>query len=148
MIKKFISFKNLNRIEKKIFLEATFYFYLIWYKLLVCSKFSLVKQVLETTSVRNKGDGPRYPHLGKFIKLFNAAACAFPLTTCLSIALAGKILFNKYGYNVKLHVGVLKNSSKMLEAHAWLSFEGDVIHGSLSGLHNYVELPIEKSAWL
>ncbi|NYB52808.1 MAG: lasso peptide biosynthesis B2 protein [Methanobacteriaceae archaeon] len=48
--------------------------------------------------------------------------------TCLVQALAGHILFSKYGYDTQIKIGVSSEDGQF-EAHAWLEREGDVVLG-------------------
>lgn len=56
------------------------------------------------------------------------AARYVPRATCLVQALAGYILFSKYGYNTIIKIGVL-NQDGVFEAHAWLEHEGNIVLG-------------------
>lgn len=51
-----------------------------------------------------------------------------PNATCLVQALAGHILFSKYGYNTSIKIGVL-NENGEFEAHAWLEHNDKVVLG-------------------
>jgi hypothetical protein len=66
-----------------------------------------------------------------------------PKATTLTEALAGKVLLARYGYDSKLHVGVLK-AGEALEGHAWLTQGGDVVLGELEDLTLYRPLSTVK----
>jgi Transglutaminase-like superfamily len=66
-----------------------------------------------------------------------------PKVTSLTEALAAKALLARYGYDSKLHVGVLK-AGTALEAHAWLTQSGDVLLGELEDLTSYRPLSTIK----
>jgi hypothetical protein len=51
-----------------------------------------------------------------------------PRATCLVQALAGYILFSKYGYSTQIKIGVL-NEDGVFEAHAWLEQDENVVLG-------------------
>ncbi len=51
-----------------------------------------------------------------------------PRATCLVQALAGYILFSKYGYITSIKIGVL-NENGEFEAHAWLENDNRVVLG-------------------
>ncbi|MDY9922937.1 lasso peptide biosynthesis B2 protein [Methanobacterium sp.] len=51
-----------------------------------------------------------------------------PRATCLVQALAGYILFSKYGYTTSIKIGVL-NENGEFEAHAWLENDNGVVLG-------------------
>lgn len=51
-----------------------------------------------------------------------------PRATCLVQALAGYILFSKYGYSTSIKIGVLTENGEF-EAHAWLEHDEKVVLG-------------------
>jgi hypothetical protein len=57
-----------------------------------------------------------------------AASRYVPRATCLVQALAGYILFSKYGYTTSIKIGVL-NENGEFEAHAWLEHGEKVVLG-------------------
>lgn len=59
---------------------------------------------------------------------------------CLARALTTQLLLNRYGYRHNLHIGVAKNDSQMLEAHAWIEYQGKVIVGGVSHLSRFKPL--------
>lgn len=60
--------------------------------------------------------------------LIVAASRYVPKATCLVQALAGHILFSKYGYNTSIKIGVLTENGEF-EAHAWLEHGEKVVLG-------------------
>ena len=56
--------------------------------------------------------------------------------TCLTQGLAAKTLLSRYGYDSKLHLGVTKEDER-LEAHAWLTHQGQVVLGDVGDLSRY-----------
>ena len=63
--------------------------------------------------------------------------------TCLTQGLAAKALLAKFGYDSKLHMGVAHDDEK-LEAHAWLTHQGQVILGDVEDLARYRPLSTAK----
>jgi hypothetical protein len=59
---------------------------------------------------------------------------------CLARALTTQLLLNRYGYQHNLHIGVAKSDSQMLEAHAWIEYQGQVVVGGLSNLSRFKPL--------
>lgn len=57
-----------------------------------------------------------------------AASRYVPRATCLVQALAGYILFSKYGYSTSIKIGVLTENGEF-EAHAWLEHDEKVVLG-------------------
>ena len=60
------------------------------------------------------------------------AAAYVPDATCLVQALAGQILFARYGEESKLHIGVAREERAGVRAHAWLDHGGRVVIGNSS----------------
>lgn len=64
-----------------------------------------------------------------------SAAHHLPLTLlCLPQALSAKYLLRK-DVDIKVHIGVLMNTSSDLEAHAWVEWRGKVVLGELPDKH-------------
>ena len=72
--------------------------------------------------------------------LVSRAACLVPGSTCLVKALAGKIIFASQGLNPQLHIGVNMQEEHGLEAHAWLTLDGEVILGQVPDLSKFTPL--------
>ncbi len=66
-----------------------------------------------------------------------------PKVTSLTEALAAKSLLARYGYDSKLHVGVVK-AGETVQAHAWLTQSGDILLGDLDDLTLYRPLSTIK----
>jgi Transglutaminase-like superfamily len=73
----------------------------------------------------------------------HTASRFIPKATSLTEALAAKALLARYGYDSKLHVGVLK-AGTALEAHAWLTQSGNILLGELEDLTGYRPLSTIK----
>jgi len=53
-----------------------------------------------------------------------------PRATCLTQALAGQVLLQRFGHHAVVHVGVTEGEGKgMIQAHAWLESDGKVVIG-------------------
>lgn len=65
-----------------------------------------------------------------------------PSASCLTQALAAKVLLRRRGHAAKLRIGVAKGVVANFEAHAWVEVDGRVvIGGSDSRLKRYTGLP-------
>ncbi len=62
-----------------------------------------------------------------------------PGATCLTQAVAAEALLRSHGYAPNLHIGVTKNKSQALEAHAWIEVHGDIILGN-AGVERFTPL--------
>jgi hypothetical protein len=58
-----------------------------------------------------------------------AAERYIPRATCLTLSLAGYILFVRSGYHADLRIGVTRTEQGRLEAHAWMEYNGEVLVG-------------------
>ena len=63
-----------------------------------------------------------------------------PGATCLTQALAGRVLLARAGHLSELRIGVRKSSGAGFEAHAWLEHGGQVVLGGLDDLSRYVPM--------
>lgn len=63
-----------------------------------------------------------------------------PCATCLTQAIAARILLSKYGFGADLCIGVAHDDDK-LKAHAWLERDGKVLIGG--SICDYRPLPME-----
>ena len=60
---------------------------------------------------------------------------------CLTEGIATHILLSRRGYPAQLRIGVAKEETKGLKAHAWVESEGTVFIGDTE-LDKYTELPL------
>jgi len=58
-----------------------------------------------------------------------ASSRVVPHATCLTQALAGRMLLARHGYPSRLHIGVARGEAGSLEAHAWLESGDRVVIG-------------------
>lgn len=63
-----------------------------------------------------------------------------PSATCLTQAMAARVLLSVYGYGADLRIGVARESHR-LKAHAWLEKEGRVLIGG--SICDYRTLPVD-----
>jgi hypothetical protein len=61
---------------------------------------------------------------------------------CLAKALTTQLLLNRYGYPHQLRIGVAKDATHALEAHAWIEYEGQVVVGRLDNLERFKLLSV------
>lgn len=60
---------------------------------------------------------------------------------CLARALTTQVLMNWCGFQPELRIGVAKNETGKLDAHAWIEYRGRIAIGNLPDLKRYVNLP-------
>jgi hypothetical protein len=128
--------------EKVIFFEALFllHFYAL---LLKCVD---LKRIFRPAVVGSNKKHQKLSELTpqRIARLLNSASKAFSTFTCLPKALVGYKLLCRQGFPVHFHIGVKKGKGQELEAHAWLSLDGEVIIGNLPDLSEFSELPLEQ----
>ncbi|MCC6802501.1 MAG: lasso peptide biosynthesis B2 protein [Anaerolineae bacterium] len=60
---------------------------------------------------------------------------------CLTRALVARMLLARVGYQTTLRIGVAHSPSRVLEAHAWLERNGEIVVGNLHDLGRFTPLP-------
>jgi transglutaminase superfamily protein len=69
-----------------------------------------------------------------------AASRRIPQATCLTQAIAAKLLLRLFGYDAQLCLGVGRLDDGALRAHAWLERQGRPVLGA-AGVHSLVRFP-------
>ena len=67
------------------------------------------------------------------------------ISTCLIKALAAYILLSNYNHQSNIKIGITKPKNNILDAHAWIESNGEIIMGKNYKLPEYKELEIIKS---
>jgi len=63
-----------------------------------------------------------------------------PAATCLTQALATKVLLGRSGYESRLRIGIARSKEGRLEAHAWVESEESIVIGNVKDLSRYTSL--------
>ncbi len=79
--------------------------------------------------------------INKIVWAVNVASRYLPGVKCLARALATELIMRRYSYNPDLRIGVAKDTTGKLEAHAWIEYQGLIIIGNLSDLSRFIPLP-------
>ena len=64
-----------------------------------------------------------------------------PGASCLTQALAAKVLLTRLGQATSLRIGVAKNAQGRFQAHAWVERDGRILIGGVRNLRRYTALP-------
>lgn len=122
-----ISFLKLSSWEKKIAFVA-----LLWVIririMLWMFHFSTVQNRVQKIACNYNSTPKNTITMNRLRIMIMVASKYVPRATCLVQALAGYILFSKYGYNTSIKIGVL-NENGEFEAHAWLEHDEKVVLG-------------------
>ncbi len=129
--------------EKALFIQAVYYLLVFRIKLVHTPPKILFAKVAKASSLVMKRPPPPVISAGRIAGIIDQASRFLPYTTCLSKALAASVLFAQNSYMADLHIGVLINKRRQLQAHAWLSHDGNIVLGNLPDLALYQELPLE-----
>lgn len=78
--------------------------------------------------------------LGAIVWAIDAASRRVPRATCLTQALAGKVLLRCFGFDAQLCLGVARGDDGSLRAHAWLERDGRAVVGG-DGARHLARLP-------
>lgn len=93
--------------------------------------FTCLVRTLDRLTPRNEQRGQRRMTSADVVWAVDVISRHFPWCgTCLTRALAARILLARRGYQTELHIGVARQGDE-LKAHAWLESSGDVTLGSL-----------------
>jgi hypothetical protein len=120
-------FRSLDSSERLLLLE-TFLFVWVASTILRLLPFAIVKKLFICRAAPH-GRTHRWHRIERLLWAIAVAGRYVSGTTCLSLALAGRMILNRYGYNAHIHIGVAKDHTGSLGAHAWLESEGTIVIG-------------------
>jgi len=69
-------------------------------------------------------------HIVRVSKAVALASRCVPCASCLTQAMAARILLAWHGLDADLHIGVAKKPGEKFAAHAWLTSQGYVVTGN------------------
>ena len=136
-MKRLSRFLALSQIEKILLVKAVFFLLVVRIELWVLPFSTLQSLVNKLLLSRSCSD----VSIKQMIWSVEVASSYLPLMkTCLVKSIAAQILLTQYGYKPNLCIGVRKDE-KMLDAHAWVEINGEVVIGQTDLLTDYVKLP-------
>jgi hypothetical protein len=101
----------------------------------------LLLQVANRFSLFVLAQRPSAQNIARSIRV---ASRHVPKATCLPQALAAQFLLTQNSYSADLQIGVAKNKNRLLEAHAWVRCEGEILVGGVQDLNRLVALSTTK----
>ena len=138
-----LKFINLPPSEKALLFQAVYYLLVFRIKLVHIPPKILFEEIAKTSGAPVAHQSCCVPPT-RIPGIILQASRFVPYSTCLSKALAGSVLFARNHCTADLHIGVLINDKRQLEAHAWLSYDGKVVIGNLPDLGLFKELPLKS----
>jgi len=145
-VEKVLKFFHLTSREKLAFCRAVYL--LLYYRIALRRQHfqTMVDSLLHAGSSTFQQTGEPIS-VDVLVRLLAVACRVVPFTTCLSRAMAGQRLLTSYGHASVFHIGVAREKDLDLEAHAWLSLDGNLILGNIPDLERYRELPPLQAGW-
>ncbi|BDZ71687.1 lasso peptide biosynthesis B2 protein [Methanobacterium petrolearium] len=120
------SFIKLSSQDKMVAIESLFWVMEVRFMLWLFPFSFVQKRVQKIASYFSRSD-MKVP-MNRIRFMIHMASRYVPRATCLVQALAGYILFSKYGYHTLIKIGV-SNEDGVFEAHAWLEYGENVVLG-------------------
>ena len=136
-VKKFLSLDN----SERLLLLQSFVFVWIASTSLRLLPFAIV-QKLFASRVAPPGRAHRGHPIERLLWAIAVAGRYVSGTTCLSQALAGRMMLNRYGYTAHIHIGVAKDHTGSFGAHAWLESEGTIVIGGQESTSSFAPLGV------
>jgi Transglutaminase-like superfamily len=136
-LKKFLS---LDSSERLLLLEI-FVFVWVASTILRLLPFAIVQKLFASRAAP-PGRVHRWYPIERLLWAIAVAGRYVPGTTCLSLALAGRMILNRYGYKAHIHIGVAKDDAGSFGAHAWLESEGTIVIGGQESPSIFVPLGV------
>jgi hypothetical protein len=119
MLRKIDRFFRLQRAEKELLLWA---YLLLWFLRIVLwlLPFKVIRAQIERGLIDRKISADKRHTVATIIWSIRAMSRYVPQATCLTQALAGKVLLAAFGYEACVRIGVGKDHDGKFQAHAWL----------------------------
>lgn len=122
-----LSFIKLPYRDKVLALKSLYWVFMVRIMVWMFS-FPVVKSKVQKKASHYDPDVKHPVARAKLRIMIMQSARFVPRATCLIQALAGYIMFSKYGYNTSIKIGVLAENGEF-EAHAWLEQDEKVVLG-------------------
>lgn len=140
-MKAFTTFLQLPRTEKHLVLLACCYHLIFRLLIAIRPLETLIRRVM-ASPLETAGVTEQKISFHRCLYLITAGKKYIPYTTCLSRALATYTLLKKKGYQAELQIGITRDNSREFAAHAWLTYEDEIVLGYRDDLENYQKLPL------
>lgn len=132
MVVRYESLRNLPRRDKRLVRKAA---WVLW-RVRLSAWVSLARALETYHRLPVQRSSSQHAPVYQLIWAVQTATRFISKPTSLVEALAAKALLAQYGYDSRLHVGVLKDGS-IFHAHAWLTQAGEIILGDTENLSEY-----------
>jgi Transglutaminase-like superfamily len=138
-VRRLSSFLRLTPTDRRLLIQSVLWVASIRLGLSLLP-FRLLRQLLARVAQRatppSDGDPASIPKVAWAVR---TASRYVPAATCLTQALAAQVLLERRGLPARLHIGIAKDPSGKLLAHAWLESGGRIVVGG-RGRRRYTPL--------
>jgi len=138
LIRKFM---YLSRSDRHFFIKTFCLLAVITLGLHLLQFHHLLKLLTKISQRSNQRQITATVSISKILWAINTATQYIPHAKCLARALTTQVLMTRYGHSAKLRIGVVKQQTGKLQAHAWIEHQGIVVMGNLHELSRYIPLP-------
>ena len=124
---KILCFLRLSSRDKVVVIQSIYWLIIIRIMIWIFP-FHFVQKKVQKIAGHTNPNVNSSVSMSKMSVMILVSARYVPRVTCLVQALAGFILFSKYGYMTSIKIGVLTENGEF-EAHAWLEHDDKVVLG-------------------
>ena len=135
-----LRFVQLPTKEKGLILKSLFLATVIRVLLWLLPVRFLQRLFMCTTGENPDGSESDWDEITRIVHSIRSVSRFVPQATCLTQALAASLLIRFSGQDSELKIGVAKDDSSRLIAHAWLEKDGQIILGELPDQGRFVPL--------
>lgn len=132
-------FLALERRQRRLMLRAVRLLCMIRVALWI-APFAKLRRAVERAA-RRRGSESRRPSVDQVVWTVKVASRYVPRATCLTQALAARVMLGREGYDNTLRIGVARGERGQLQAHAWVECEGRVVIGETDSPNRFTPLP-------
>jgi hypothetical protein len=143
MIALYRSFSSLGRTERWRVVEAATLIPIVWCGLRILRFAALQRMLDRGASVLAAAPRvtARHTIAHSVQRAVNRAAARVPGgRNCLVQALVAHTMLRRHGIPSELRIGVRRTGASLLEAHAWIECDGDILVGGIDGLSDFSRL--------
>jgi len=140
-MKQLVKFLNLNPSERGLVIGALFHLAAIRIGLWALPLQQLIKRLPPMAVARDDGRASNALPAERIAWAIRAVSRYLPGTgNCLAQSLTAQTMLARRGYSSQLRIGVAKDDSGRLKAHAWVECEGKIVIGA-AGAAQYTAFP-------
>jgi len=102
--------------------------------------FARLRRAVDRAAGRRRAS-PSRPSVDEIVWAVRVGSRYVPAATCLTQALAARVMLGREGYDSTLRIGVARAERGALQAHAWVECDGRVVIGQTDTPTRFTPLP-------